>query len=142
MGGSAMSNGIVALSSLVSAILVKQNWLWIQNWFVVPKIIGDLTQKIFGWLIDSSAPTESGPMGATLEIQRSQQMEAIEQHMQRQQVKNDTFLHRKRISPRKLFLGQGKVFPRAVFNPPSEARAVIETQGGLKTARGYSFVLP
>jgi len=85
--GSAMSNGIVAVSSLVSAILVKQNWLWIQNWFVVPKIIGDLTQKIFGWLIDSSAPTESGPMGATLEIQRSQQMEAIEQHMQRQQVR-------------------------------------------------------
>ena len=60
---------------------------------------------------------------------------------------NDTFLHRKRISPRKLFLAQGKVFPRAVFNPPrvglyipSEARAVIETQGGLKTARGYTFV--
>ena len=62
-------------------------------------------------------------------------------------LSNDTFLHRKRISPRKLFLGQGKVFPRAVFNPPrvglyipSEARAVIETQGGLKTARGYTFV--
>ena len=47
--------------------------------------------RIFGWLIDSSAPTESGPMGATLEIQRSQQMEAIEQHMQRQQVKKRTF---------------------------------------------------
>ena len=31
---------------------------------------------------------------------------------------NDTFLHRKRISPRKLFLAQGKVFSRAVFNPP------------------------
>ena len=46
--------------------------------------------RIFGWLIDSSAPTESGPMGATLEIQRSQQMEALEQHMmQRQQVKNN-----------------------------------------------------
>ena len=64
-------------------------------------------------------------------------------------TKNDTFLHRKRISPRKLFLAQGKVFPRAVFNPPrvglyipSEARAVIETQGGLKTARGYTFVWP
>ena len=62
-------------------------------------------------------------------------------------VRFDTFLHRKRISTRKLFLGQGKVFPRAVFNPPrvglyipSEARAVIETQGGLKTARGYTFV--
>ena len=33
-------------------------------------------------------------------------------------AKNDTFLHRKRISPRKLFLAQGKVFPRAVSNPP------------------------
>ena len=61
--------------------------------------------------------------------------------------KNDTFLHWKRMSLRKLFLVQGKVFPRAVFNPPrvglyipSEARAVIETQGGLKTARGYTFV--
>ena len=32
-------------------------------------------------------------MGATLEIQRSQQMEAIEQHMQRQQV------HKKRTFP-------------------------------------------
>ena len=31
-------------------------------------------------------------MGATLEIQRSQQMEAIEQHMQRQQVKKGLFL--------------------------------------------------
>ena len=31
-------------------------------------------------------------MGATLEIQRSQQMEAIEQHMQRQQVKKELFL--------------------------------------------------
>ena len=42
--------------------------------------------RIFGWFIDSSAP-ESGPMGATLEIQRSQQMEALEQHMmQRNQV--------------------------------------------------------
>ena len=58
-----------------------------------------------------------------------------------------TFLQWKRISPRKLFPAQGKVFPRAVFNPPrvglaasSEARAVIETQGGLKTARGYTFV--
>ena len=30
-------------------------------------------------------------MGATLEIQRSQQMEAIEQHMQRQQVKKKDF---------------------------------------------------
>ena len=61
-------------------------------------------------------------------------------------LENDTFLNRKRMSPRKLFLAQGKVFPRAVFNPPrvglyipSEARAVIETQGGLNTALGNTF---
>ena len=38
-------------------------------------------------------------MGATLEIQRSQQMEAIEQHMQRQQVKKHFYSKRLRTLP-------------------------------------------
>ena len=33
-------------------------------------------------------------------------------------IYNVTFLHRKWNSPRKLIPAQGKVFPRAVFNPP------------------------
>ena len=45
------------------------------------------------------------------------------------------------------FPAQTKVLPRAVFSPLriglyilSKARAVIETQGGLNTAREYTFV--
>ena len=41
---------------------------------------------MLGWLIDSSPP-EQGAIGATLEIQRSQQMEALEQHMIQRQAR-------------------------------------------------------
>ena len=62
--GSVMSNTIVATSSIVSltyciikwsvfsvlyfqasAFFVKRNILWIQNWLVIPKFVGDITQK-------------------------------------------------------------------------------------------------
>ena len=39
---------------------------------------------MFGWIVNSSPP-EEGAIGATLEIQRSQQMEAIEQQFMQQQ---------------------------------------------------------
>ena len=39
-----------------------------------------------GWLIDSSQP-EQGAIGATLDIQRSQQMEALEQYQIQQQTR-------------------------------------------------------
>ena len=42
--------------------------------------------RLLGWLIDSSPP-EQGAIGATLEIQRSQQMEAMEQQMIQQQAR-------------------------------------------------------
>ena len=39
-----------------------------------------------GWIIDSSQP-EQGAIGATLDIQRSQQMEALEQYQIQQQTR-------------------------------------------------------
>ena len=51
-------------------------------------------------------------------------------------VQNVSFLHGKRIPPRIFFSPQAEVFPRASLPPrgsslrTSEARAVIETQGG------------
>jgi hypothetical protein len=44
-----------------------------------------LFPRSFGWLIESSPPAEA-TMGATLEIQRAQQIEALEQQMIQQQV--------------------------------------------------------
>ncbi len=46
----------------------------------------DFTLRIIGRLIESGPPIQ-GMMGATLEIQRSQQMEAIEQQLYRQQAR-------------------------------------------------------
>ena len=44
-----------------------------------------LLYSFFGQFI-ASGPPETGMMGATLEIQRAQQMEALEQQLMRQQV--------------------------------------------------------
>jgi len=79
-------NTIVAFSALVAGWLVRSNFMWVQNFLAVPKIVANSTQTILGWLVDSSAP-EQGAIGATLEIQRSQQMEALEQHFIQQQAR-------------------------------------------------------
>merc|ERR1711974_307580 len=81
-----MSNTVMAISSLVAGMLLRSNFLWLQNWLVVPKFLAKTSQMLFGWLIDSPAP-EQGAIGATLEIQRSQQMEVLEQHLIQQQAR-------------------------------------------------------
>lgn len=52
---------------------------------MVPAPVARLVHAFFGRFIESGAP-EGGLMGATLEIQRAQQMEALEQQIIRQQV--------------------------------------------------------
>jgi len=52
---------------------------------IILKIIIILFPRSFGWLIESNPPAEA-TMGATLEIQRAQQIEALEQQMIQQQV--------------------------------------------------------
>ena len=52
--------------------------------FFKKKTISILIYSMFGWIVNSSPP-EEGAIGATLEIQRSQQMEAIEQQFMQQQ---------------------------------------------------------
>jgi hypothetical protein len=46
--------------------------------------------RCFGWLIESSPP-EVSMIGATLEIQRAQQIEALEQQIIQQQIVQVTF---------------------------------------------------
>jgi len=51
----------------------------------LPGLIGSLFSSIFGWLVEASPPPNpsSNLMGATLEIQRTQQAEAMEQQLLR-----------------------------------------------------------
>ena len=52
----------------------------IQNWLVIPDWLARVTNLTFGRLLASSPPAD-GPMGATLEIQRQEQMERLEHQM-------------------------------------------------------------
>lgn len=56
--------------------------LRIQKWFRVPKVLAKMLDATIGRIISSSPPQEGIlPMGATLEIQRLQQLEVLEQQM-------------------------------------------------------------
>lgn len=96
-----MPNFIMGTSALVAGVLVKANALWVQNVLAVPKWLAKSTQKLFGWVIDSSPP-EQGAIGATLEIQRSQQIEALEQYQIQQQARMNA-----RRLPNQLFRQRG-----------------------------------
>lgn len=109
------SNTIVSISALLAGFLIKNNFCWLRDIFSVPKMAAKMTQTLLGWLIDSSAPQQIA-MGATLEIQRSQQVEALEQHFIQQQA---------RSSARRMAGGVG-VGNRRFNNPFNPQRPVQE----------------
>ena len=53
----------------------------VQSWLRIPNIVAKICDKTLSWLLSSSPSTEALPMGATLEIQRQQQVEALEQRL-------------------------------------------------------------
>jgi len=74
---------VSTLSSIVVGIVVNCTSL---GGMTMPSPIGKLFRSTLGWLIESSPPTPppaSQLMGATLEIQRTQQAEAMEQQLLR-----------------------------------------------------------
>lgn len=60
--------------------MYRYNVLYMQRWFRVPRWLGRACGVSFGWLLSSKAPDDTD-IGATLEIQRTQQMEVMEQQM-------------------------------------------------------------
>jgi len=74
------------LTSLVSLVVGVAVHCTSLATFKIPALLGDLSDSLLGWLILSSppdAPSATAPMGATLEIQRTQQAEAMEQQLMR-----------------------------------------------------------
>lgn len=106
---SSSSNVIVGLSAIAAGIFYRKNLLWTQTWTYIPKTCASICDKIFGWAICSerSPEAEKVILGATLEIQRLQREEILEQQILRQQARlqhrNNPFRRGGAIRP---FLGQ------------------------------------
>jgi hypothetical protein len=64
----------------VAGLMYRYNVLYMRRWFLVPRWLAKLSSMSVGWLLRSGAPQE-GAIGATLEIQRAQQLEILEQQV-------------------------------------------------------------
>ncbi|XP_037075631.1 ubiquitin-associated domain-containing protein 2-like [Pollicipes pollicipes] len=74
-----VATGVSALCGVVSGLLYRYNVLHVRR-LRVPSGLCWLADRTLGRLLSSSPPTD-GPMGATLEVQRQQQIEMLEQQM-------------------------------------------------------------
>ncbi|GIX67893.1 ubiquitin-associated domain-containing protein 2 [Caerostris extrusa] len=73
---------ISGVCALLAGVICRWNFLHVVDIVKVPKFIAKLCGTCFGWILDSSPPAENAvPMGATLEIQRQQQLEMMEQQL-------------------------------------------------------------
>lgn len=86
---SSSTNIVVGLAAIAAGVVYRRNILWLQKWTYVPKIFSSVCDKLFGWAICSerSSETENVIIGATLEIQRMQREEILEQQIMRQQAR-------------------------------------------------------
>jgi membrane associated rhomboid family serine protease len=75
-----IATGISGLCGIVAGLMYRYNVLYLRRWFLVPRWMAKLSSMSVGWLLRSGAPQE-GAIGATLEIQRAQQLEMLEQQV-------------------------------------------------------------
>ncbi|XP_023702139.1 ubiquitin-associated domain-containing protein 2 isoform X1 [Cryptotermes secundus] len=74
------ATAISGLCGIVAGLMYRYNVLYLRQWFLVPRWMAKLSSMSVGWLLRSGAPQE-GAIGATLEIQRAQQLELLEQQV-------------------------------------------------------------
>ncbi|PSN56710.1 Ubiquitin-associated domain-containing protein 2 [Blattella germanica] len=75
-----IATGISGVCGIIAGLMYRYNVLYLRRWFVVPRWLARLSNMSVGWLLRSGAPQE-GAIGATLEIQRAQQLEMLEQQV-------------------------------------------------------------
>lgn len=63
-----------------AGFLYRWNLAGVQQWLVIPSWMAKICGATFGSVLASTAPVD-GPMGATLDIQRQEQMERLEQQI-------------------------------------------------------------
>jgi hypothetical protein len=78
MACNSMDSLIATGASLMAGLLYYHNVLYVRKWLVVPELISNLCGRLFGWAFLTSKPV-LGQMGATVELQRQEELERYEQ---------------------------------------------------------------
>ncbi|XP_032878973.1 ubiquitin-associated domain-containing protein 2 [Amblyraja radiata] len=111
---------ILAFSGLLSGIMYHCNVLKVQQLFCVPECMARCASFTLEPLLLSANPTQETPigMGATLEIQRQQRTELLDQQMMLAQLNQNNRRHR----------GQGGLINWERFFPPLRRRLNTNNQ--------------
>ncbi|XP_059172742.1 ubiquitin-associated domain-containing protein 2-like [Physella acuta] len=82
MASSKVENMLVVSCAIVAGMLWRINFLKIQNFLQVPKLVGNQFDYCLGRYLESpDSQTTSLPMGATLELQQRERLDRLEQQM-------------------------------------------------------------
>ncbi|KAL2087610.1 hypothetical protein ACEWY4_016438 [Coilia grayii] len=101
---------VIALSGLLSGVLYHCNVLWVQRLLAVPGWLGRVGALLLEPLLAGSEPTQEAPvgMGATLDIQRQQRMDLLDQQLLLSQLAQ---IRRNTQQPQAGLLNWSRLFP-------------------------------
>ncbi|XP_037322322.2 ubiquitin-associated domain-containing protein 2 isoform X2 [Pungitius pungitius] len=150
---------LLALSGLIAGALYHSNVLWMQKLLFVPACVSFIGRYILEPIFSSSQPSSETPlgMGATLEIQRQQRMDVLDQQLLLAQYNEST--RNNRSQPPSGLFGWTRLFStlrqrgpnrppvrpppqaqtqRSTQSPPSDPSPVVEEQVALLVEMGFS----
>ncbi|XP_041356160.1 ubiquitin-associated domain-containing protein 2-like [Gigantopelta aegis] len=112
---------LVAACGIMAGLLMRVNFLKLRSIIFIPNVVAKLFSSTLGRLLESSPPKSPQlPMGATLELQRQEQLDRLEQQMvwtfQNNQQQNRNHIEIGRPQPLNLAQGPG-IFGNEDFRP-------------------------
>ncbi|XP_051935742.1 ubiquitin-associated domain-containing protein 2 [Hippocampus zosterae] len=141
---------LLALSGLVSGALYHSNVLWLQNFLFVPARLCAVARYFLEPLFSSSQPIGEAPlgMGATLDIQRQQRMDRLDQQLLLAQLDEARANSRHRAQWSSLFPSLRRRRPAppppqpptqpSAPPPPSDNNSIAEEQVARLVEMGFS----
>lgn len=85
---------LVIICALLASLLWQYNIMKVQSVLFMPEFVSETIVRVAGWLLDSPPPRNAGtPMGATLELQRQERLERMEEQMVQAALRNSFNAH-------------------------------------------------
>jgi len=133
-----LSSPSALLSSLTSLLAgVAVHCTSLSSWRL-PSTLGSLCSTLFSPLQSGPPDPGSGLLGATMEIQRTQQAEAIEQQLLRARARYNVPVGGRQMRLEELW-GQGGMLPRQAQAQPVVQEAVVANPGLVVTLTDMGF---